>query len=186
MTKRKHRRGERGGYRGRRIPRMTTSSTSSYRPQAGALESAVKMLASLPEKKALVYFRQRVSRTASTTRRNCAHRQTPPSAANVAFYRWMRGPGGHGSIGRRHASLAGAARAGTRAVRSATRRKTSGAAGNAYTLASDTGEGAAGPERPGAGHRAGAERHFELITFWVTTAPTRRSIGRYRRIQGAD
>jgi len=32
------------------------SSTSQYRPQAGRAESAVKMLASLPEKKALVYF----------------------------------------------------------------------------------------------------------------------------------
>ena len=130
-----------------------------------ALESAVKMLASLPEKKALVYFASGMSRTGID---NQAQLRATINAAHPLQRRVLPGgrarPGGHGSLGRRHPGLAGRPGhvlrqfAAHRAIQLPRPAGDAVYAGGRYRR-----QGAARQQRPGAGHRAGAEGHRQLL-----------------------
>ena len=146
-------------------PRTTTEfNIFNTDRKLAALESAAKMLGSLPEKKALVYFASGMSAPASTTRRNCAPPSTPPSATTWPSIRstraawWPRRRWATPPRDRRAAGHVLRQFAADRAI------QLPGAAGDAvHAGRRHRRQGAARQQRSRPGHRAGAEGYLQLL-----------------------
>ena len=130
-----------------------------------ALESAVKMLGSLPEKKALVYFASGMTRTGIDNQAQLRATVNAAIRGNVAFYP----VDARGLVATAPLGDATQGSPGGQGMYSGSSQRTAqsnfqGQQETLYTLASDTGGKALlDQQRSGAGHRAGAEGHLELL-----------------------
>jgi len=131
--------------------------------QLAALESASKMLSTLAEKKALVYFASGMTRTGIDNQAQLRATVNAAIRSNVAFYT-VDTRGLVAQAGRCHAGVAGRPGDVLRRLAAQLAIELPGAAGNALRPGHrHRRQDAARPERSGAWHRAGAERYHELL-----------------------
>ncbi len=144
-----------------------------------ALESAVKMLASLAEKKALVYFASGMTLNGIDNQAQLArHGQRCHSRQRGVLSRGRARPGGHGAARRCHARLAGRPGHVLRQLAAHHAGELPGAAGDALLAGHRyRRQGAARPERSFAGDSCRRRRISRAITSWATTAPIPRATG---------
>ena len=130
-----------------------------------ALESAVKMLGSLPEKKALVYFASGMTLTGIDNQAQLRATINAAIRGNVAFYP----VDARGLVATAPLGDATQGSPGGQGMYSGSSQRTAqdnfqGTAGNAlHAGVRYRRQGAARQQRPCAGHRAGAEGHLQLL-----------------------
>jgi VWFA-related protein len=137
-----------------------------------ALESAVKMLASLPEKKALVYFASGMSRTGIDNQAQLRATVNAAIRGNVVFYPVdARGLAATAPLGDATQTSPGGQGMYSGSSQRTAQENFQGQQETLYTLACDTGGKALLDQNDLA---LGIVQAQKDISSWVTTAPTRR------------